>query len=234
MPVSYEKQHHVAVLRMDDGKANAIAQAVVDEFNGHLDDIDSDDDVRAVLIAGRPGRFSAGFDLSAMTGSQASMRELVTSGGRLAARLLLQRQPVVVACTGHALAMGALLLLAGDHRIGAAGDWKIGLNEVAIGMPMPRWGVELARDRLAPTQLEWRLLLGQTGGPDEAVAAGFLDRVVPAEELLGQAMETAARLAELRTAAVAGTKQRLRGGLVERMLHDMERDLQGVSVPQAG
>lgn len=234
MPVSYEKQGHVAVLEMDDGKANAIAQAVVDEFNGHLDAIDSDGDVRAVMIAGRPGRFSAGFDLGAMTSSQAAMRELVTSGGRLAARLLLQPHPVVVACTGHALAMGALLLLTGDHRIGAAGDWKIGLNEVAIGMPMPRWGVELARDRLAPTQLEWRLLLGQTGGPEEAVAAGFLDRVVPAEELLGQAMETATRLAELRTAAVAGTKQRLRGGLVERMLHDMERDLQGVSVPQAG
>lgn len=234
MPVSYEKQGHVAVLKMDDGKANAIAQAVVDEFNGHLDAIDSDGEVRAVLIAGRPGRFSAGFDLSAMTGSQESMRELVTSGGRLAARLLLQPHPVVVACTGHALAMGALLLLAGDHRIGAAGDWKIGLNEVAIGMPMPRWGVELARDRLAPTQLEWRLLLGQTGGPDEAVAAGFLDRVVPADGVLDQAMETATRLAELRTAAVAGTKQRLRSGLVERMLHDMERDLQGVSVPQAG
>lgn len=234
MPVSYEKQGHVAVLRMDDGKANAIAQAVVDEFNRHLDAIDSDGDVRAVLIAGRTGRFSAGFDLNAMTSSQASMRQLVTSGGRLAARLLLQPHPVVIACTGHALAMGALLLLAGDHRIGAAGDWKIGLNEVAIGMPMPRWGVELARDRLAPTQLEWRLLLGQTGGPDEAVAAGFLDRVVPAEELLDQAMETATRVAELRTAAVAGTKQRLRAALVERMLHDMERDLQGVSVPQAG
>jgi enoyl-CoA hydratase len=234
MPVSYDKQGHVAVLTMDDGKANAITRGVVDEFNGHLDAIDSDGDVRAVMIAGRPGRFSAGFDLSAMTGSQASMMDLVMSGGRLAARLLLQPHPVVVACTGHALAMGAILLLAGDHRIGAAGDWKIGLNEVAIGMPMPRWGVELARDRLAPTQLEWRLLLGQTGGPDEAVAAGFLDRVVAPDELLGQAMETATRLAELRSAAVAGTKQRLRGGLVDRMLHDMERDLQGVSVPQAG
>ena len=234
MPVTYDKHGPVAVLTLDDGKANAISRAVVDEINGHLDAIDSDGDVRAVMIAGRPGRFSAGFDLGAMTGSPESMRELVTGGGRLAARLLLQPHPVVIACTGHALAMGALLLLAGDHRIGAAGEWKIGLNEVAIGMPMPRWGVELARGRLAPTQLEWRLLLGQTGGPDEAVAAGFLDRVVPADALLREATDAATRLAELRTAAVAGTKQRLRAALVERMLDDMEGDLQGVTVPQPG
>lgn len=234
MPVTYEKQARVAILSIDDGKANAITQAVVDELNGHLDEIDGDDDVKALLLVGRPGRFSAGFDLAAMTAGQDSMRQLVTGGGRLAARLLLQPRPVVVACTGHALAMGALLLLSGDHRIGADGAWKIGLNEVAIGMPMPRWGVELARYRISPRQLDWRLVLGQTGSPEEAVAAGFLDRVVPAEDVMRESLETATRLAELRTGAVAGTKQRLRGDLVERMLSDMEGDLKDVSVPQPG
>lgn len=234
MTVTYEKQGYVAILTMDDGKANAITRAVVEEIHRDLDAIDADPDVRAVLIAGRPGRFSAGFDLAAMTGSPESMRDLVTAGGRLAARLLLEPRPVVAACTGHALAMGALILLAADHRIGAAGNWKIGLNEVAIGMPMPRWGVEMARSRLAPTQLEWRLVLGQTATPDEATAAGFLDRVVPADEVMEQAVETASRLAELRTGAVAGTKDRLRRELVERMLDDMEGDLKEVTVPQPG
>ena len=234
MPVTYEQQDSVAILTLDDGKANAISLVVVDEINEHLDRIDADVGLRAVMIAGRPGRFSAGFDLAAMTGSPQGMRNLVRAGGRLAARLLMQPRPVVAACTGHALAMGALLLLSADHRIGAAGDWKIGLNEVSIGMPMPRWGVELAHHRLAPTQLEWRLLLGQTCTPQEAVSAGFLDRLVPAEDLPGEALAAARRLAELRTAAVAGTKERLRRELVERMLEDMDADLAGIGIPDPG
>lgn len=234
MPVTYEKQGPVAVVILDDGKANAISRAVVDDLNAILDKVDADPDIRALLIAGRPGRFSAGFDLAAMTGSPETMRDLVTAGGRLLARLLLEPRPVVIACTGHALAMGALLLLAGDHRVGAAGDWKIGLNEVAIGMPMPRFGVELARYRLSPTQVEWRLVLGQTADPDEAVAAGFLDRVVPAEDVLEQAQAVAERLAELRTGAVAGTKERARRELVERMLADIDADMSTVAVPQPG
>lgn len=232
MPVTYEKQGPVAVLTMDDGKANAITREVVDELGGHLDRIDADGDVRSVVIAGRPARFSAGFDLAAMTSSRASMTDLVTAGGRLAARLLLQPRPVVAACTGHALAMGALLLLTADHRVGPSGEWKIGLNEVAIGMPMPRWGVELGRYRLSSAEIEWRMVLGQVGGPDDAVAAGFLDRLVPAEEVLNVALSTARQLAELRTGAVGGTKVRLRGRVAERMLTDMEADLEGVAVPE--
>lgn len=234
MPVTYEKQGHVAIITLDDGKANAITKSVVDELNGHLDAIDADEDVRSVLLAGRPGRFSAGFDLAAMTAGPESMRELVMAGGRLAGRLLLQPQPLVVACTGHALAMGALLLLTGDLRVGAAGDWKIGLNEVAIGMAMPRWGVEMARHRLSPRELERRLVLGQTAAPDEAVDAGFLDRVVPAEDLLRECVDVATRLGELRSGAVGGTKHRLRAELVERMLADMETDLRDVTVPRPG
>lgn len=234
MSVTYDQQGPVVILTLDDGKANAITRAVVDEIDGHLDRLDADGDVRSVVIAGRPGRFSAGFDLAAMTASGESMQDLVIAGGRLAGRLLLQPRPVVVACTGHALAMGALLLLTGDHRIGAEGDWRIGLNEVAIGMPMPRWGVELGRYRLAPGHLEWRMLLGQVGGPDEAVVAGFLDRLVPAEHVVAEAISTAGRLAELRTGAVGGTKDRLRREVVERMLDDMEGDLAGISVPQPG
>ena len=232
MPVTLEKHDHVAVVTLDDGRANAITREVVDDINGHLDGIDADDDVRAVLIAGRPGRFCAGFDLEAMTGGEETMKDLVKAGGRLAARLFVQPRPVVVACTGHALAMGALLLLAADHRIGAEGDWKIGLNEVAIGMAMPRWGVELARYRLVPSHLDWRLVLGQTCTPEEAVASGFLDRLVPAERMVEEALATARRLAALRTGAVSGTKDRLRGEIADRMLHDMDGDLRSVTVPQ--
>jgi enoyl-CoA hydratase len=124
------------------------------------------------------------------------------------------------------------VLLACDHRIGAAGDWKIGLNEVSIGMALPRWAVELARYRIAPAEREWRVLLGQAGGPEEAVSAGFLDRVVAADALLDEAETTARRLAELRTGAVGGTKERMRRELVDRMLEDMDGDLAGIGVPE--
>jgi enoyl-CoA hydratase len=234
MPVTYELDGHVAIITMDDGKANAISLGVLAELDGALDRASADPEAHAVLIAGRPGRFSAGFDLSVMTSSPESMRELVMAGGRFVARLLLEPMPVVAASTGHALAMGALVLLACDHRLGASGDWKIGLNEVAIGMPLPRWAVELGSYRIAPAEREWRMVLGQVGSPEEAVTAGFLDRVVPAERLLEEARAVASRLAELRSGAVAGTKIRLRSALVDRMLEDMEGDLSAIEVPSPG
>jgi enoyl-CoA hydratase/carnithine racemase len=227
MPVNYELQDSVAVITLDDGKANAIDLDVLGELHKALDRLDGDG-ARAVVIAGRPGRFSAGFNLAAMTAGVETMRELVISGGRFIGRLMLLPQPVVAACTGHALAMGGLLLLAADHRVGAAGDFKIGLNEVAIGMAVPRWGVELARYRIPPSQLEWHLVLGQTESPEGAVGAGFLDRLVPAAEVVGQARQVARQLAELRTGAVSGTKLRLRQPVVDRMLEDPEGDLAGI------
>lgn len=234
MPVTYEQHGPVAAITLDDGKANAVGMAVIEELHAALNRVDADDEVRAVVIAGRTGRFSAGFDLAAMTASHESMKELMMAGGRLVARILTEPRPVVAACTGHALALGGLLLLAADHRIGTQGDFKIGLNEVAIGLPMPRWGVELASYRLAPTELQWRLVLGQTASPDEAVTAGFLDRVVAAEAVVGESLATARRLAELTTTAVGGTKERARRQLVDRMLDGMDADIDTIALPRPG
>ena len=230
MSVTYSVQEHVAIVTFDDGKANVYSHAVLDSMCDALDRAEADPDVGSVLIAGRPGRFSAGFDLSIMTAGPDSMRALVAAGGRFVAKLLLEPLPVVVACTGHALAAGALVLLAADHRIGASGDWKIGLNEVAIGMALPTWAVELARYRMPPSEFD-HIVLGRTGGPEEAVVAGFLDQVVPADLLLAEATAAAGRLAALRRGAVAGTKTRARAGVASRMLMDMDQDLAAISVP---
>lgn len=231
MPVTYQLQGRVAVITMDDGRANAINLDVIEELEMALERAADDERAGAVLIAGRPGRFSSGFDLAAMTSGTASMRRLVAAGGRLLARLLLEPTPVVAACTGHALAAGGLLLLAADHRIGAAGDWKVGLNEVSIGMPMPKWGVELARYRLRPSEFDWRVVLGQVGSPEEAVHAGFLDRVVPADTVLDEAMSVATELSSLSRTAVEGTKRRARGPVAARMLEGMDTDLADISTP---
>jgi enoyl-CoA hydratase len=232
MPVNYEASNRVAVITFDDGKANALNHETLADLDSALERAAQDREVGCVVLAGRPGRFSAGFDLPTMTGSPEGMRALVAVGGQFVARLLLFPKPVVAACTGHALAAGALILLASDHRIGPTGEWKIGLNEVAIGMPLPKWALAVAQYRLRPSELDWRALLGQVAGPEEAVAAGFLDRVVPPEEVVGEALKTAADLANLRTAAVDGTKRRLRGPLAVRMLEGMDEDLAETEVPR--
>jgi enoyl-CoA hydratase len=232
MSVTYELQGNVAVVSFDDGKANVYSHEALDALSAALDRAEAEPQAGAVLLVGRPGRFSAGFDLTIMTAGPDSMRSLVAAGGRFVAKLLLEPLPVVAACTGHALAAGALVLLAADQRIGAAGDWKIGLNEVAIGMALPTWAVELARYRMPPSEFD-RIVLGQIGGPDEAKEAGFLDRVVPADELLTEATASAARLAELSGPAVSGTKSRARAAVADRMLAGMDEDLAGISVPRA-
>jgi enoyl-CoA hydratase len=231
MSVTYTLQDHVAVVCFDDGKANVYTPEVLRHLNDALDKAAADPGARAVLLVGRPGRFSAGFDLATMTAGADDMRGLLAAGGRFVARLLLAPLPVVAACTGHALAAGALVLLAADHRIGAQGDWQIGLNEVAIGMPLPVWAVELARYRMPPSAFD-RIILGQFGGPEEARAAGLLDQVVPSDALLAEAMAAAARLAGLRTGAVAGTKRRAREEVARRMLDGMESDLASLSPPE--
>lgn len=231
VPVNFELRDRVAVITFDDGKVNAFGHTAIDEMHAALDEAASQQ-AGAILLCGRPGRFSAGFDLAAMTASAESMRALVKAGGRLVARLLLEPRPVVAACTGHALAAGALVLLAADHRIAADGEWKIGLNEVAIGMALPRWAVELARHRLAPPRFEWHVVLGQTSGPAEAVEVGFLDRLVAPESLLDEAFAAASGLAALDSDAVGGTKRRARGALVERMLDGVDDDLSRLGVPR--
>jgi enoyl-CoA hydratase len=181
-------------------------------------------------VTGRPGRFSAGFDLSVMTSGEEQMRELVTEGAEVLMRLFAHPAPVVCACTGHALAMGSLLLLAADVRIGAAGDYKLGLNEVAIGMGLPIFAIELARYRLTAAGFN-AALLGEVFGPENAMEAGYLDRVVPAEAVVDEAAATARRLGELRTGAVAHSKQHARGGLAALVLDTLEKDMGSLSGP---
>jgi enoyl-CoA hydratase len=228
MSVTCTLEENVAVIQFDDGKANVYSHEALNDLGAALDQAR---EARAVLLVGRPGRFSAGFDLATMTAGTDNMRDLVKAGAVFVSRLLLEPLPVVAACTGHALAAGALVLLACDYRVGAEGDWKIGLNEVSIGMPLPVWAVELARYRLPPSEFDRGAILGQTVGPEAAVSAGFLDLVVPADDLLTEAKATAARLADLRTGAVADTKMRARRELVRVMLDGLDDDLARISGP---
>ncbi len=228
-PVDYQLDGKVAHLALDDGKANAISPDLIALTDQALSRAERE--ARAVLISGRPGRFSAGFDLSIMTAGPDQARTLVTRGAELLMRIYLHPQPVVVACTGHALAAGALLLLAADTRIGVRGDFKIGLNEVAIGLRLPIFAIELARDRLSKRHFVAATIQARLYGPDEACDAGFLDRVVDAGTVIPQAMEAARLLADLPGVALAQTKALVRERVAGRIRETLAADMAQLAPP---
>ncbi len=137
-------------------------------------------------------------------------------GTHLMQRLYLFPKPIVWACTGHAVAAGAILLMTGDVRIGKRGDYKIGLNETAIGLPLPYVGLELARDRLNPAELQAATVMAKLYSPDDAVKAGYLDEATD-NDVLDVALETAAQLAFLDPHAFGETKIRLRQPTIDRI-----------------
>jgi enoyl-CoA hydratase len=220
----------VAVVTMDDGKANAISPAVLDSLSQALDRAEKDS-ARALVLAGRPGKFSAGFDLATMTSGIEPMQALVEAGARFMMRLYELGIPTVAACTGHALAAGALVLLSCDHRVGSDGPAKIGLNEVAIGMGLPIFAIELARARLAWNEFEPATMQARIYDPAGAVAAGYLDRVVPDADLAAEAIGDAKRLAGLRTGAYALTKTRSRERTIAYILDTLTADISGLTGP---
>jgi enoyl-CoA hydratase len=222
--VQYELQDRVAVVTIDDGKANAISHALAAGVHDALGR--ARDEADAVVVAGRPGRFSAGFDLATMTSSDEAARDLLAAGAELGLEIYGFPKPVVIACTGHALAMGGILLFCSDLRIGAEGSFKIGLNEVAIGMPVPRFAVELGRDRLTKAAFTRAINHAEIHDPSSAVVAGYLDRVVPAEETVDAAVAAAAELAErLHPEAFAATRVNCRGALEAQLRHDLAADV---------
>ncbi len=223
-PVTVDLEAGVAEVRLDDGKANALSHAVLDGLSSALDEAEKGG-ARAVVLLGRPGRFSAGFDLSVMGQGPRAAAELVLKGADLAIRLYSFPAPVVAGVTGHALAMGALLCLSADERIGADGEFKLGLNEVAIGMTLPDFGILLAQERLSRRHLARAVVDAEIYTPRGAVAAGYLDRVVEPDAVADAARARARELAEgLSPQAHRNTKLALRAGALDALRASVARD----------
>lgn len=221
--VRYEAEGGIARLTMDDGKLNVMSSAMLTALHQAFDRAERDKAV--VILAGRPGIFSAGFDLKVFARRDPEETfEMMRLGATLALRLLGHPFPIVAACTGHAFPMGAFLMLGSDMRIGAEGAFRIGLNEVAIGLTLPLFATELARARLAPAYFH-RVVTGELLAPAEAVQAGYLDRVVPAEALLPEAAATAEALTKVDLAAHAGTKQRVRAPAIAAVRQAIEQEI---------
>jgi enoyl-CoA hydratase len=221
-----ERRDAVTVLHVDDGKVNALTFDLIASIKAAVEAADADDAVGAVVIHGREGKFSAGFDLAVMlAGDMAETVRLVADGGDLVRTFYGCGVPVVAACTGHALAAGALMLLGCDVRIGADAPAKIGLNEVAIKMVLPAWALTIAEARLSKRHLQRAIVNARVTAPADAVDAGFLDEVVAPAALLDTAVARAAELAAtLDPAAYRATVHRLRGPVLDTMATQIASD----------
>ncbi|MFN2378365.1 MAG: crotonase/enoyl-CoA hydratase family protein [Candidatus Binatia bacterium] len=206
-------ENRIAVVTMDDGKANALSPAMLAALTTALDQAETLAD--AVVLAGRSERFSGGFDLSLLREGGPEAFAMLRGGFDLSVRLLSFPKPVVIACTGHAVAMGAFLLLSADYRIGAAGPYRVAANEVAIGLTMPLPALALLQHRLDPSAFTRAALLAETFSPEQAVEAGFLDRVVAPAQVVAEACQIAIRLSSLDAGAHSQTKLRARSQLLE-------------------
>ena len=220
--VSYQFADGVATIIMDDGKVNALSLAMISAVNDALDRAASDGAV--VIVTGRRGIFSGGFDLATLRAGGPDAALMLGQGFRLALRLLEHPAPVVMACNGHAVAMGVFLLLSGDYLIGVDGPFRLVANEVAIGLTMPFGAIELCRQRLAPSHFVRVVALAETYAPVDGVAAGLLDRVVSEADLLPTASTVAAGLARLDRSAHAATKTRARYATIAAVRRGLEMD----------
>ncbi len=222
-PVSVVRNDGVHTITLDDGKANALSPNNQAAINAALDDAESDG--AAIVLAGRPGLLSGGFDLKVLQAGGVDAVNMLRGGFQLSHRLLSFPRPVVIACTGHAVAMGCFLLLSCDTSVAAAGAFRLVANEVAIGMTMPNPALALLRNRLTPAAYQRSAILAEPFSPDAALAAGFVDQVVEPDLVLSTAQSAAAALATgLNPEAHLATKLRTRKGLLDALLAGIESD----------
>lgn len=221
--VTLDIDQSVATLTMDDGKRNALSPAMFDEIYAALERAEREK--AAVVITGREGVLSAGFDLKVMKAGGVATVKMLRAGYALTARLLSFPKPVVIASPGHAYAMGAFMLLSGDYRFGVPGPYTYVANEVAIGLPMPRTACEVLRLRLTPAARERAVVLSEEFSPEGALEVGFIDALVPVETLLQTARAKAAALLELDAEAHAISKQRLRAETLRNIRRSVPLDL---------
>ncbi len=199
---------------MDDGKANAMNPDFFADLGRALD---ASTGAGALVLTGARSFFSGGLDLPFLAGlSRERIEEIYGTLHSTMMRLFLLPVPVVAAVNGHAIAGGCVLAFQSDARLMAGGDFKIGLNEVRLGLSLPAFVVETFRGRLSPRALERVILEGTLHSPEEAAAVGLVDEVVPGEELISRAMARARDLASVPKSAFAESKRLLRGDAARR------------------
>ena len=220
--VTYELNDGIATIALNNGKANALGHEVFEGLNAALDRAEQDKAI--VILTGQPGMFSGGYDLKEMQKGPKEAMALVKVGSTLTRRLSAFPLPVIGACSGHAIAKGAFVLLSVDYRIGVQGSFKLGLNEVAIGMTMHHAGIEIARHRMPAPYFYRSVVNAEIFNPDGAVAAGFLDELVAPEKLMERAVALATQMKQLNMNAHKQTKLKVKAEYLALLDRCIEQD----------
>ena len=219
-------EENIAILTIDDGKVNVFSAAMANRLRECFDEIGPD--VGAVVVMGRPGIFSAGFDLKTIrAGDLAATAKMVSLTVKMAMDVMCFPRPVVGAAPGHSVAMGALFMMTMDYRLGARGNFRVGLNEVGDGLRLPIFAVELARYRLPTESLIKSTQHAVLYDPDGAVKAGFLDKVVEPDALLDAALARARQLSTLPNPAYRESKSNLVAPVRDLILRTLDADIGG-------
>jgi len=224
--INIEINDAIATIEIQNGKVNAISHDVIDELNAALDQAEAAK--ATVILTGQAGMFSGGFDLKTMTKGTEFAVKLVNAGSLLTRRMLAFPYPIIIACSGHAIAKGAFILLSADYRIACKGNFKIGLNEVAIGMTMHSAGIEMARARIPNNYLNRSLFNAEIFDPETAVLAGFVDQLAEPSELMATATAVAKQMQQLNMRAHHETKLKERAPMLAALDAAIEADLTSV------
>ena len=212
--VEMEIDEGVAWIAFDDGKANALSTDVLNAINSYLSE--AAERKAPVVLKGRPGIFSAGFDLKILGGAREQQVQILTAGIELILAFLRHPNPIVCLCTGHAYPMGAFLLLSSDYRIGVDGNWNIGLNEVAIQMTVPPFALAVANHRLTRPGLA---RVGTAGmvNPSRAMEYGYLDEVVDETDLQAATLRVLSNIQKLDMPSYVATKAAMNASVIEQV-----------------
>ena len=216
------KEGDVSIITLDDGKANVFSPSMTADIDALIDEVPRD--TGSLLITGRTGMFSGGFDLKIMSsGDLNEINKMVKVGFSLLARIYSYPRPVVCACSGHAIALGAFMLLCSDYRIGADGEFMIGANEVRNNMSIPEPILELSKSRITKTHWFRAILNAEMYPPSKAIAPGYLDEVIEPKNLLIKAMEKASDLATLDHPAYQITKELDQSEVIDRIRSSIDK-----------
>lgn len=227
--VAEDHEEGVRVLRLDNGKPNAISTPLSRELLAALEAAEKD--TNAVVITGRPGMFSGGFDLGTMQAGPEAAAEMVIHGGRVALAIYDHPKPIVAAVGGHAVAMGLFLAMVCDYRVAAEGAFKFQAIETQIGMTLPEFAVELGRAALSKRHYDRVMVHSEIYDPEGALNAGMIDEVVAPEALEARAIEVATGLGALRQPAFRNNKRLSHGPVHERLAAHLEDDVKRGMLP---
>lgn len=216
-------------LRLNRPPVNALSPELISPLLQALE-VAPQQDKRALVLSGSPGMFSAGLDVPALLKlNRASMDALWCEFYRLLGVLASSPIPIAAAITGHAPAGGTVLALFCDWRVAPEGDWKIGLSEVQVGLPLPPVILSALRRLVGARNAERLAVSGLLMSPREAAALGLVDEVVPSEQVVGHAFKWCEGLLALPRAAMELTRRQARADLVGEFARDVDQELTLVS-----